>query len=846
MQNWKFKISGKLLVPGMENTVLNIYPENFKTFNRISDYINKNEPMILAHLTLDKNLFDIMVQNAKVETLYLKVEKFNQEDDMKIPATEIYLEDEFSIILSNDINYNKELDYMDVNDKSLTPDDTKKDVYRDVVIGLMSKKSIDANKVLANNISYDSSIQDIACSYLANLHLLIEPFDYNTTKKQLIIPPKSTLTQVIEYLNSVNVFYNTQYLFFIDEPNCTYLISRSGKGIQKKDEKFKDVYINIHKTTDDDMVVQGMTEDNEKSQYRVDIPVVNTKYTVDHDAAKLYDKFEAIINPNKEEGIHLNPNILKIEGSINKITGTFREQVQNFTRLVSDIGNQIEGLKDDFKAQIYDNIEPTLQKLNNIANVAIKNQLSSIPPSVSVTKGKVTITVPLIDSGFADKAMSSITDNFSNLTSNLDITKKISNSFDFLSQKNLKDYYQADYLDNYLGSITTINAQDVVKQTNEIISALNSSSQKTNLFNTNNITKQISNIDNIVDQVSNVTSTLDKVASTIETIQEGTYYGLVASQCSGIDDTFSMIKSNIDKMNNMTNKVKGFCGNLKSLIKTSTDTINTISKFVNNIKEFPHALNQIIETDIKSKFCGSTLDFNFKNINSLGTSAVQAFNDINKVVNTGIVSFGALESITKNLDKISSIADIGKLGISSFETNLKIGGCFGNGKIGSIIIKTKNDNPNQIKNIKSELETMINQLSISKSGLDPSVFTPNKRFIIKNYDAHSDKDGLFVLNKKTEVYKREDENFTCTTILDFAKLVEQPDSDKVTDNQVNNSNTKSKDWYKQKVGNIINKNKVINVDKSGNGILIGKFKVPIIMNATRSDSSIMNFSNNMK
>ena len=103
MQNWKFKISGKLLVPGMENTVLNIYPENFKTFNRISDYINKNEPMILVHLTLDKNLFDIMVQNAKVETLYLKVEKFNQEDDMEIPATEIYLEDEFSIILSNSL-----------------------------------------------------------------------------------------------------------------------------------------------------------------------------------------------------------------------------------------------------------------------------------------------------------------------------------------------------------------------------------------------------------------------------------------------------------------------------------------------------------------------------------------------------------------------------------------------------------------------------------------------------------------------------------------------------------------------------------------------------------------------
>ena len=47
---------------------------------------------------------------------------------------------------------------------------------------------------------------------------------------------------------------------------------------------------------------------------------------------------------------------MKIEESINKIIGTFREHVQNFTRSVSDIGNRIEGFKDTFKTQVYDNI----------------------------------------------------------------------------------------------------------------------------------------------------------------------------------------------------------------------------------------------------------------------------------------------------------------------------------------------------------------------------------------------------------------------------------------------------------------------------------------------------------
>lgn len=827
MQNWKFKISAQLLVPGMENTTMNLYPENFKSLNRISDYINKNEPMILAHLILDKNFFDIIIKNAKTETLILKVEKYNQEDDMDTPVVESYIEGEFSIILSNDINYNKELDYMDVNDNSLNPDDVKKDVYRDVVIGLMSKDSIEANKTLVNNISYDSTIQDIVCSYLSNLHLLIEPFDHNVTKEQLIIPPKSTLTQVIEYLNSINVFYNTQYLFFIDEPNCTYLISRSGQGIQKKDEKYKDVYINIHKTTDNNMVLQGMSEDDKKGQYVVDISVVSTKYTVDHDAAKLYDKFEAIVNPSMEEGIHLNSDILKVEDSINKIIGTFREQVQNFTKSVSNIANQIEGFKDSFKTQVYDNIEPMTNKLNSIMKTTIDSQLGSVPSSVDVMSGDATIPVSLIPSGFASSAFSSLTGNFSNINSNISSTKTTCKNFSSVSEKNMSNYYKADYLDNYLGSVTYINAQDVIKQTNGIISSLNSSTKQTASLNNTSVTNQISKIDGISSQCSNITSTLGNVASTIQTIQAGSNYGLVASQFSGVNDTFSMINSNISKMNSMSKQIQGYCSSLKSVIQLSTDTINKLSSFANNITSFPKALNQIVETDIKSKFCGSTINLDPKNISTLGNSAMQAFNDINRVLNSGVMSFEALSSVANNLNKISSISGIGKLGISSFETNLKIGGCFGGNKIGSIIVKSKNDNPNQIKNIKSEVETMINQLSVSKSGLDPSVFTPNKKYIIKNYDAHSNKDGLFVLNKKTEVYKREDENFTCTTILYFSKIVEESNSDKVNDTQKEN---------------LSKQNQSSTTSSESNKIDISK----IPMMHANNNSSILNFTNNMK
>ena len=52
--------------------------------------------------------------------------------------------------------YNKELDY--IEDDSLSETNTKKDVWRELNVGLISKSSIDANKVISNGIFYDIAV----------------------------------------------------------------------------------------------------------------------------------------------------------------------------------------------------------------------------------------------------------------------------------------------------------------------------------------------------------------------------------------------------------------------------------------------------------------------------------------------------------------------------------------------------------------------------------------------------------------------------------------------------------------------------------------------------------------
>ena len=55
----------------------NINPANIVCLTRISNYLEKNMPMILLHMNLDKNVFDKLLQNAKTATIHLNISKYD-------------------------------------------------------------------------------------------------------------------------------------------------------------------------------------------------------------------------------------------------------------------------------------------------------------------------------------------------------------------------------------------------------------------------------------------------------------------------------------------------------------------------------------------------------------------------------------------------------------------------------------------------------------------------------------------------------------------------------------------------------------------------------------------------
>lgn len=87
------------------------------------------------------------------------------------------------------------------------------------------------------------------------------------------------------------------------------------------------------------------------------------------------------------------------------------------------------------------------------------------------------------------------------------------------------------------------------------------------------------------------------------------------------------------------------------------------------------------------------------------------------------------------------------------------------------IIRTPNSNPNLIENIKAANEQSSSHISLNKIDVDLSIFTPNKRYIIKNYDGYSKRDGDFILTRKRDLLYFESENrFTGNVMLEFSQV----------------------------------------------------------------------------
>lgn len=117
----------------------------------------------------------------------------------------------------------------------------------------------------------------------------------------------------------------------------------------------------------------------------------------------------------------------------------------------------------------------------------------------------------------------------------------------------------------------------------------------------------------------------------------------------------------------------------------------------------------------------------------------------------------------------TNIATISSNGASSV-TKVDVRG--GDNSVSSMkTFRIENDNTHMIENIASELANNNTFVSISKTGADNSIFTPNKEYTIQfNNTYDSSHNGHYLINSKQEIFSRDGNRFAASLQLGLAKI----------------------------------------------------------------------------
>ena len=695
-----------------DSTTKTIDSTNIKHLLIDADYENKYMDTIYGVFNIDKNFVDQIILNAKTASIYMNIYKVDVDAEVETKILTAY-SGEMSYFINDDINYNKEIDYLD--------NPSREDVYRTIHLGLMFKSCIDYNKQTSNTTFVNTTMINAVHSFLQNYPLLLENFKYNDTIAQLIVPPEDSTSKVIEFLNNVKVFYDTKYRLYF-EPDCVYLISSSGNPVQKTTEDYAICLFTINSITDTNSQILGMDIDSTNKCYSIQINVKDTQYTMDNDTGKTLNNLSCIINPSKDHSLSALASVSDIMNKISNLKSTLTSSINTALATLTNIPTKLTTYNQAFSASTIHVITYT----NNI--------ISAIDSAISI----------LNSAGTYSSTITKINTYKSAIQSNLASYLTLPNQYSWSMSTTLNCISGVANLNSYLSCISAINLSDNIP-------SLSNSFISNNTSCTNNISYVNQTL---IKRVNDLNSIVSNTAAII-TLLEGT-------QIAAMSDPMTTMQTNSNSISTESTSIANYLDSYKS------DCTSIFTILNGNIKSTISSLTSISTTSLKSAFTGITTD-----LSTLGSSAQKALNAITNastniinVLKSSNLSLSSLSSIKKDITTITDISNIGMLGISQFTVNL---GLTTNGT-GDRVIRIANDNANMLKTIAADIKNKTNQFFLNKNDLDFTVFSINKEYLIKNYSTYSGKDGKFLLKRKVVMFIREDDKFMCNTGLEFFKL----------------------------------------------------------------------------
>lgn len=758
-----------------DGKITQIDQNNIKSLTIYKEYDKYNMPICTMNLVLDKNLVDDIITKMEENTFILTAYKIQADNESAV--NELYFTEEFSYLTDDDTNKGKSLDYMKTDDK----EDTREDVYRYLKIGLISKSLVDSNLHPNNATIYNSSMQDIVVDLLnIGVPLLVEPFTETETVSQLIIPPKESISKTLDYLNTVRVFYNTGYRFFMDFEN-TYLVSKAGKATLRTLDKYETVKFNLAELGSNESLLEGFKDDGESKSYIIDVPTTDIKYGKDNVLNKELNGFTAVIDASKtiqqdymskSKGfggiLGTYQNIMNTIDNIKKTTAGVRNIVKNIHRTTYDI-------KEHFN-QIVEQATSVKSTVDSVASQA-ETLLRSLPEEV-IGEGKKRILggadgKTVVDSNLNIKNfLNGLINNSMDMSTISRTTVEGSeDTFNKFKQKYTGQIYHLENFKSLVGGIDPINFTDNTSEMLDQVKNIQPKKDESREHHTKSMVKFNEEYGKYIGNNKFLVDTLKDAPDIMTFVLE-------------YDEISHEIKRTFDLD---LRSLKSHFKELKDNLDFSTDKAKTIGNFTevmdNSLKvnsNVGKSLSSMIKTSaqtIPKDFSKQILEGANTYVKSLQDTTKTAVNDAKQAANKVVESYGALQSSLSSLYQsgattINSFSDLSKMG-SNGESMVDVALDLVNvaedlGK--RKLIRIPNDNMGLIKNFKHALELKSTYLTINKQQLDNSLFNINMKYIINNKDDHKDDTGEYLLLSKIEVYTNYGEKFTSNTSMNFAKI----------------------------------------------------------------------------
>ena len=118
--------------------------------------------------------------------------------------------------------------------------------------------------------------------------MCIEPFDNRDHIDQMIIPPITTISKLLAYLNDQYCFYKNGYRYFRSF-NTTYLLSANGNAVKEGINSFNTIIISICDPLDEKGKSNAIDLDRTNHAYIIYVDAKKTSISVDKFANKQYN-----------------------------------------------------------------------------------------------------------------------------------------------------------------------------------------------------------------------------------------------------------------------------------------------------------------------------------------------------------------------------------------------------------------------------------------------------------------------------------------------------------------------------------------------------------------------------